>query len=59
MAAAGAVHVQCPECDVLVPIALILKSPTREGDSLIVNVEPDLTDAVAHVWMHEAGEVDL
>jgi hypothetical protein len=54
MAAVGAVQVQCPECDVVMPIAMVLKSPTRRGDSLIVDVEPDLTDATAHVWTHEA-----
>lgn len=53
MAAVGAVQVQCPECDVALPIAMVLKSPTREGDSLIVNVESDLTDVVAHVWTHD------
>ncbi|CAL9665432.1 hypothetical protein SUDANB1_07186 [Streptomyces sp. enrichment culture] len=56
MAAVGAVQVHCPECDVALPIAMVLKSPTREGDKLIVNVEPDLTDAVAHVWTHEPAE---
>lgn len=53
MAAVGAVQVHCPECDVALPIAMVLKSPTREGDRLIVNVEPDLTDAMAHAWTHE------
>jgi hypothetical protein len=54
MAAVGAVQVHCPECDVALPIELVLKAPTRRGDSLIVNIEPDLTDAIAHVWTHEA-----
>jgi hypothetical protein len=59
MAAVGAVQVHCPECDVVVPIAMTVKSSTREGDKLIVNVEPDLVDVVTHAWVHEVGEVDL
>lgn len=45
MAAVGAVQVHCPECDVALPIGMVIKSPTREGDKLIVNVEPDLTES--------------
>ena len=47
-------HVQCPECDVLIPIVMTLKPTTRNGDSLIIDVEPDLTAAVAPAWTHEA-----
>ena len=53
MAAVGVVQVQCPECDVVLPIAMLLKPSIREGDMLIVDVEPDLTDVMAHVWTHE------
>ena len=53
MAAVGAVQVQCPECDVALPIAMVIKSPTRRDDSMIVNVEPDLTDVMAHAWTHD------
>jgi hypothetical protein len=53
MAAVGVVQVHCPECDVVLPITMTAKTPTRGGDRLIVNVEPDLTDAMAHVWTHD------
>ncbi|MEV0556222.1 hypothetical protein AB0I27_22570 [Streptomyces sp. NPDC050597] len=56
MSTAGTTHVQCPECDALIPIVMILKSPIHEGNMLIVNVEPDLTDVMAHVWSHEVGD---
>lgn len=57
MAAVGAVQVHCPECDVVMPIGMVAKSSTREGDKLIVNVEPDLVDGVAHAWTHgQAGD---
>lgn len=59
MAAVGAVQVHCPECDVVIPIGMVVKSSTCEGDKLIVNVDPDLVDAMTHAWTHEAGEVDL
>ncbi|MBD9721982.1 hypothetical protein PV755_09590 [Streptomyces caniscabiei] len=55
MSTAGSMHVQCPECDALVPIGLTLKPATREGDTVIVTVEPDLTDTTVHAWTHEAG----
>ncbi|MDT0608871.1 hypothetical protein [Streptomyces lancefieldiae] len=55
MAAVGVVQVHCPECDVAVPITMTVKSLTREGDKLIVNLEPDLIDAMVHVWTHGAG----
>lgn len=53
MSATGAVHVHCPECDALIPITMLLKPSTREGNMLIVNVEPDLADVMAHAWTHE------
>jgi len=58
MAAVGAVQVQCPECDVALPITMTAKSPTREGDKVIVNLEPDLADVMAHAWTHEPADDD-
>jgi hypothetical protein len=55
MAAVGAVQVHCPECDVAVPITTVITSRGREGNMLIVSVEPDLTDVIAHAWTHEAS----
>ncbi|MEU2566617.1 hypothetical protein [Streptomyces althioticus] len=54
MAVVGAYQVQCPECGIALPITMTAKTPTREGDHLIVNLEPDVTDAMAHAWTHEA-----
>lgn len=54
MASVGVVQVRCPECDVAVPITMLLKPSTHEGDMLIVDIESDLTDVMAHVWTHEA-----
>jgi len=53
MAAVGALQVQCPECGIALPVGVALRSPTREGDHLIVNLEPELTDVMAHTWTHE------
>jgi hypothetical protein len=53
MAAVGVVQVRCPECDVAVPIATEIALATIEGNKLIMNVEPDLTDVIAHAWTHE------
>lgn len=55
MAAVGAVQVRCPECDVAVPITTEITSRGREGNMLIMSVEPDLTDVIAHAWTHEAS----
>lgn len=44
---------QCPECDLVIPITLQVKGMTREGEALIVNLEPDLIDVTAHAWTHE------
>lgn len=55
MAAVGVVQVHCPECDVAVPITTEITSTGTEGNMLIMSVEPDLTDVIAHAWMHEAG----
>lgn len=54
MAVVGAVHVHCPECDVAVPITTEITSRGREGNMLIMSVEPDLTDVIIHAWTHEA-----
>ncbi|MER7733686.1 hypothetical protein ABTX80_22600 [Streptomyces erythrochromogenes] len=46
-------HVQCPECDVVVPIAVQAEltelSDRRQGISL----DPDLTELWAHAWTHD------
>jgi hypothetical protein len=59
MAAVGAVQVHCPECDVAVPITTEITSRGREGNMLIMGVEPDLTDVIAHAWTHEVDPDDL
>ncbi|HUP99273.1 MAG TPA: hypothetical protein VM093_02320, partial [Aeromicrobium sp.] len=59
MSTAGCMHVQCPECDVLVPIDLILKPANHEGEELIVGVEMDLTEAILHSWVHDPSLDDL
>ncbi|MEV5414716.1 hypothetical protein [Streptomyces albogriseolus] len=56
MAAVGAYQVQCPECGIALPVGVALRSPTREGDHLIVNLEPELTDVMAHAWTHETED---
>jgi len=56
MAAVGAVQVHCPECDVAVLITTEITSRPREGNMLIMSVEPDLTDVIAHAWTHEASQ---
>lgn len=53
MAAVVAVQVHCPECDVAVPITTEITSTSFDGDRLIIVVEPELTDVVAHAWTHE------
>ena len=55
MAAVGAVQVCCPECDVAVPITTEITSSRAEGNELIMSVEPDLTDVIAHAWTHETS----
>ncbi|GLP64326.1 hypothetical protein TUSST3_09460 [Streptomyces sp. TUS-ST3] len=53
MAAVGVVQVCCAECDVAVPIATEITSRDVEGNKLIMNVEPDLTDMITHAWTHD------
>jgi hypothetical protein len=55
MAVVGAVHVHCPECDVAVPITTEITSSRGEGNKLIMSVEPDFTEVIAHAWTHEAS----
>ncbi|WP_051766120.1 hypothetical protein [Streptomyces sp. NRRL F-5135] len=52
MAAVGALQVHCPECDVAVPITTEITPTDVEDNKLIINVEPDLTDAIAHARTH-------
>lgn len=52
MAATGVVYERCPECDVVVPITMTFQSRTF-ADTLIIEAEPDLTDAVTHAWTHD------
>lgn len=58
MAAVGTVQVHCPECDVAVPITTEITSRGHEGNMLIMSVEPDLADVMAHAWTHEASPAD-
>jgi hypothetical protein len=51
--AVGAVQVCCPECEADVPITTEITSMRVEGNELIVRVEPDLTDAITHAWVHD------
>ncbi|MFD3568448.1 hypothetical protein [Streptomyces sp. NPDC058667] len=52
MAAAGTLDVQCPECGVVVPIAVETRSTTSRGNVLQLVLDPDYTDAWAHSWTH-------
>lgn len=58
MAAVGVVHVRCPECDVAVPITTEITSRGSEGNVLIMSVEPDLIDVIAHAWSHDLASDD-
>lgn len=53
MAATCVVYDQCPECGIDVPIDVRFTTAGREGDALVVGVESDLTDVMAHAWTHE------
>ncbi|HEY6117246.1 MAG TPA: hypothetical protein VI172_14940 [Candidatus Dormibacteraeota bacterium] len=53
MAAVGAVQVRCPECDVAVPITTEIRSTNIDSHQLIVSVELELIDVIAHAWTHE------
>lgn len=44
---------ECSECGITIPITLMARATEHSGKGLIVEVEPDLTDAVAHAWTHE------
>lgn len=58
MAAVGVVQVRCPECDVAVPITTEMTSRGREGNVLIMSIEPDLTDVIVHSWSHDLASGD-
>lgn len=53
MAAVGVVQVCCAECDVAVPITTEITSRAIEDNKLIMSVEPDLTNMIAHAWTHD------
>ena len=53
MAATSTGHVQCPECDVRLPITLEAFSATSESNHMTIVFEPDYTDVWAHTWSHE------
>lgn len=53
MPAACTVHVQCPECDVVVPIGCTVLLTTDDSGAQLIDVEPDVTEAWAHAWTHE------
>ncbi|MCX4849841.1 hypothetical protein [Streptomyces sp. NBC_00893] len=52
MSATSTLHVQCPECDLLIPITTQTRSATSTCDHLVIVVEPDFTDIWAHAWTH-------
>lgn len=52
---APALSIQCPECGTELPITMRLRASVRRGDALVVDVEPDLVDAMAHTWTHDDG----
>ncbi|MER5312686.1 hypothetical protein ABT034_33490 [Streptomyces sp. NPDC002773] len=45
-------HVQCPECGVVVPITVEARSTTSRGNVLQLVLDPDYTDVWAHSWTH-------
>ncbi|HCA85761.1 MAG TPA: hypothetical protein DEQ61_09835 [Streptomyces sp.] len=55
MAATCMLHVQCPECDVVVPITIQAELARGDDDRQTISLEPDLTELWAHAWTHEDG----
>lgn len=55
---AGTAHDQCPECGIAIPISIKSRVITHTSDSLVIEVEPDLTDAMAHAWTHQQGQAE-
>lgn len=53
MAGIGAVQVRCPECGLRIPITLQSHATAGNGGGLVIEVDPDLTDVMAHAWTHE------
>jgi len=49
----GAVQAQCPACGDTIPITVEATATARTHEGLVVTVEPDLTDVMAHAWTHE------
>ncbi|MFG6298344.1 hypothetical protein [Streptomyces rochei] len=54
MAATCTLHVQCPECDVVVPIAVRAELARTSDHQQTISLEPDLSELWAHAWTHEA-----
>ncbi|MEU2674208.1 hypothetical protein ABZ622_36165 [Streptomyces sp. NPDC007164] len=52
MSATSTLHVQCPECDLLIPIVTRMRTATSTCDHLMIRVESDYTDVWAHSWTH-------
>jgi hypothetical protein len=50
----GTLHVQCPECDVVVPIEVRAELATSETEDArqTISLDPDLTDLWAQAWAH-------
>lgn len=53
MLAASEVYGQCTECGIDVPITVEFTITERTAEGLVIGVEPDLTDVMAHSWTHE------
>lgn len=54
MAGTCTLHVQCPECDVVVPITVRAELARVSDHQQTISLEPDLTELWAHAWTHEA-----
>lgn len=49
----GAMQAQCPACGDTIPIAVEARATAHTAEALVITVEPDLTDVMAHAWAHE------
>lgn len=52
MGNAGSVGIKCPECKLVIEVALTAELTEKEGRQYL-SVEPDMSDLWAHSWSHE------
>ncbi|MFF4090397.1 hypothetical protein ACFYY9_26475 [Streptomyces nigra] len=53
MPATCTLQVQCPECDVVVPIVVRAELARVSDHQQTISLEPDLSELWAHAWTHE------